>query len=223
MDNNYPKLDNILHNSPPEVVRIINSRLESAIAALNSFFSKLASDSNYPPVEGYSWQLKDKDDDKEAMPPKPEEEAPDVESIGMFLWSQEQELPLKNKITILNRILNTLLDDNIFGATKQPNGDYSCHYCSKSMKNKGSMRRHIRTHERGKLPNDNSFAATKHPNGGYSCKYCSKFVKQRNDMRKHIRTHTGEKLFQCSICGKRCNRKGNLRSHMLTHMIANCV
>ena len=208
MDNNYPKLDNILYNSPPEVVRIINSRLASAVAALNSFFSELASDSNYPPAEGpatFSSFLY--------------EPSRLVEQHGTDAGSQEQELPLKNKITILNRILNTLLDDNIFGATKQPNGDYSCHYCSKSMKNKGNMRQHIRTHRTEKLPNDDSFAATKQPNGGYSCKYCSKFVKQRNDMRKHIRTHTGEKLFQCSICGKRCNRKGNLKSHMLRHMI----
>jgi len=69
-----------------------------------------------------------------------------VEQHGTDAGSEEQELPLKNRIMILNKILHTLLNDNIFGATKQPNGDYSCHYCSKSMKNKGNMRQHIRTH-----------------------------------------------------------------------------
>ena len=100
----------------------------------------------------------------------------------------------------LNRILNRLLNDNEFGAIKQPNGDYSCHYCSKFIKHKNNMRKHIQTHTREKLLDDKYFAATKQPNGGYSCNYCSKFMKDKYNMRMHIRTHTGEKLFQCSIC-----------------------
>jgi len=61
----------------PDVGSIINSRLASATAALNSSFSELASYSNYHPTKGYSWQFKnkDKEDGKKAKPPAPEEEA----------------------------------------------------------------------------------------------------------------------------------------------------
>ena len=62
-------------NQTPDVGSSINSRLASVNAALKSSFSELASNSNYRPAEGYSWQLKDEDDCKKAKPPKPEEEA----------------------------------------------------------------------------------------------------------------------------------------------------
>ena len=63
------------------------------------------------------------------------------------------------------------------------------------------------------IVNDNNFEATKEKDG-YSCNYCLKVMKGKTHMRRHIRIHTGEKLFQCSICGKSFSQKVALQSHM---------
>ena len=71
------------------------------------------------------------------------------------------------------------------------------------------------------LPNVDRFEAAKLPDGGFSCNFCSQFMRNKCDMRKHIRTHTGEKLFQCSICGRSFSRKSHVQGHMQTvHKLA---
>ena len=62
-------------------------------------------------------------------------------------------------------------DDSDFGATKHQNGGYSCHYCSKFMKDKNDMRRHIRTHTREKL---------------FQCSFCGKSFIQKNNLKVHM-------------------------------------
>ena len=60
--------------------------------------------------------------------------------------------------------------------------------------------------------------ATKQTNGGYLCDYCSWFMDHKGNMRSHIRTHTGEKLFQCSPCGKSFSLKSILKRHLRSNM-----
>ena len=219
MTNNQPKFDNLLHNSPPEVVRIINSRLAWGIAALNSFFSELASDSNYPPAESYSWQFKDEDGCKKAKPSKPEEEATPFQRVCM----------------------EPLFGDwaNTFPAIIQPEvppsvaGPYSEHPSPVTIleqagtaaeTQKPELPLEVKTHTRKKLHNDPDFRATEQ-NGGYVCDECLKFIKNKKYMRKHIRyNHTEKKFFKCSFCifSKWFSSKGNLKQHMRrVHNIAN--
>ena len=65
-------------------------------------------------------------------------------------------------------------DDGVFEAraSKQPNGGYSCNYCSRFMKNKGDMRRHIRTHTGVKL---------------FPCPICSKHYSHKCSLKLHMR------------------------------------
>ena len=63
--------------------------------------------------------------------------------------------------------------DQVFQARKLPNGGFLCNFCSKFMKFKGDMRRHIRTHTGEKL---------------FPCSICGKSFKQKAHMNFHMRT-----------------------------------
>ena len=58
-------------------------------------------------------------------------------------------------------------------ATKMLDGFYSCHYCSKIIKNKTEMRRHIRTHTGEKL---------------FACKLCGYHFSRKDNLGVHIKT-----------------------------------
>ena len=48
----------------------------------------------------------------------------------------------------------------------------------------------------------------------WACPYCSKVFPNAADVKKHIRIHTGEKPFECHICGKSFAQKSNCNTHL---------
>ena len=51
----------------------------------------------------------------------------------------------------------------------------------------------------------------------YSCSFCKKLFKWRSHWKSHERIHTGERPYQCQICGKRFTRSDGLQCHRTTH------
>lgn len=45
------------------------------------------------------------------------------------------------------------------------------------------------------------------------CFFCQKSFTNVYNCRRHIRTHSGEKPFQCNVCGKRFSRQSTLNTH----------
>ncbi|GBN02693.1 Zinc finger protein 341 [Araneus ventricosus] len=52
-----------------------------------------------------------------------------------------------------------------------------------------------------------------------SCAYCCKNFTKNFDLQQHIRCHTGEKPFQCIVCGRAFAQKSNVKKHMQTHKV----
>uniref|UniRef100_A0A3Q2QJE7 Zinc finger protein 341 n=1 Tax=Fundulus heteroclitus TaxID=8078 RepID=A0A3Q2QJE7_FUNHE len=67
-----------------------------------------------------------------------------------------------------------------------------------------------------------SLSSAEHPKGKgpkLKCNFCDKFFSKNFDLQQHIRSHTGEKPFQCIVCGRAFAQKSNVKKHMQTHKV----
>lgn len=53
----------------------------------------------------------------------------------------------------------------------------------------------------------------------FSCPMCKYSTSVSTHFKNHVKTHTGEKPYECSLCGKRFIQKGNLMRHLQVHKL----
>ena len=51
----------------------------------------------------------------------------------------------------------------------------------------------------------------------YECNICGKRFGHSSSLVRHIETHTREKNYECKLCDKRFSQSGHLARHMKTH------
>jgi len=106
---------------------------------------------------------------------------------------------------------------------------FKCPHCDSAFRRKDTLDRHILQHTNPKAFKcplcDSAFSHksglerhvyTNHDPGfqGHKCLICSREFKEKNTLTVHLRTHTGEKPFECHICGNKFAHRIRLKSHI---------
>ncbi|XP_061624127.1 zinc finger protein 341 [Phyllopteryx taeniolatus] len=70
-----------------------------------------------------------------------------------------------------------------------------------------------------KKSSDGAIDSLKSKGPKLKCNFCDKIFSKNFDLQQHIRSHTGEKPFQCIVCGRAFAQKSNVKKHMQTHKV----
>ena len=80
-----------------------------------------------------------------------------------------------------------------------------CDICEKILSEKGNLTRHIKL-----IHNDNKIY--------YKCEQCDKQFSQNCDLNRHIKnSHSKDMLYSCEICHKSYKYKHYIKKHMMIH------
>ncbi|XP_028332134.1 zinc finger protein 227-like isoform X2 [Gouania willdenowi] len=111
-------------------------------------------------------------------------------------------------------------------SSNAPKKFFSCSNCGKHFNHKQSLQRHIRRNsDSGSSRGFIMLGCVRlKPNTDshtgeklFNCDVCGKRIKYRHNLKTHMRVHTGEKSYGCDVCGQRFAHQQNLKTHKRTH------
>jgi hypothetical protein len=79
-------------------------------------------------------------------------------------------------------------------------GAYKCQICSKVLKTRVHLRRHMHQIHQS--------------NPKFVCEFCQKTFRRKDNLKCHLRIHSGEQPFECKICQRRFRFKSGYSFHM---------
>ncbi|XP_069986664.1 uncharacterized protein [Penaeus vannamei] len=107
---------------------------------------------------------------------------------------------------------------------------YTCDTCGKLFNHPSNLKTHKLRHEKKNYYCDKcgkgfhtNFALLMHDNQSHrmakswKCKHCGKAFTRGAAFKEHIRIHTGEKPFECNICGVKFRKIHHLKTHAKQH------
>eukprot|EP00088_Acartia_fossae_P041095 TRINITY_DN4296_c0_g1_i11.p1 TRINITY_DN4296_c0_g1~~TRINITY_DN4296_c0_g1_i11.p1 ORF type:complete len:333 (-),score=67.78 TRINITY_DN4296_c0_g1_i11:153-1151(-) len=123
-------------------------------------------------------------------------------------------------------------------ATKLPQQNFQCHFCSKLFKKHYNLQQHLRIHtkETIKCPHENCTSKfkdkstlNKHVKSvhlqqkPFSCVTCGKAFKRRDHLKHHFAVHTGERKYACDVCDMSFSFQSTLQKHKRVHSVLEVV
>ncbi|XP_047221194.1 zinc finger protein 341 isoform X2 [Girardinichthys multiradiatus] len=109
----------------------------------------------------------------------------------------------------------------VYSPGKQGSKTKSCNHSSSSMAELSDYEKVIipKQPRSSKKGTDGPTEHLKGKGPKLKCNFCDKFFSKNFDLQQHIRSHTGEKPFQCIVCGRAFAQKSNVKKHMQTHKV----
>jgi uncharacterized Zn-finger protein len=86
-------------------------------------------------------------------------------------------------------------------SSSRPYQIFECPKCQKHLPSKHALAKHLHIHDPPR----------------YKCAQCEKMFYDRTKLRRHQIVHSGEKRYECGICGTKFTLEQNLRVHMRIH------
>ena len=139
----------------------------------------------------------------------------DVSLMALELYKEEVSDPgaqkrFKAGSTYVEQFLaKTKTKDLVAASPEDPDADeqkdvYACDECGQTFSAKSSLRHHkVYNHSNADKP--------------FACPHCDRGFKSSENLKIHVRTHTGEKPYNCDLCGYASSDPSNFRKHQKNH------